>query len=127
MNGILSTSIEEVINIVETFTIRFTKICVFIRVNQGVHWTFEILIETVSFCLLILKKHSMSLLQSKTVREFDENFTRKVFGFNSSIDYYKTASLNNKLHLIKVPFLCLNAADDPFQPLYGESRLTINI
>lgn len=56
-------------------------------------------------------------LKSQTVREFDTNFTSKQFGYSNVEDYYRDASLNNKLHLIEVPTLCLNAADDPFQPL----------
>lgn len=35
-------------------------------------------------------------------------------------DYYNDATLQNKLHQISVPLLCLSAADDPFQPLDGK-------
>uniref|UniRef100_A0A336M7Q7 CSON011682 protein n=1 Tax=Culicoides sonorensis TaxID=179676 RepID=A0A336M7Q7_CULSO len=31
--------------------------------------------------------------------------------------YYTEATMHDKLHSIKVPLLCLSAADDPFQPL----------
>ncbi|XP_012233803.1 phospholipase ABHD3 [Linepithema humile] len=56
-------------------------------------------------------------LKSQTVREFDSNFTTKQFGYNNVEEYYRDASLNDKLHLIEVPTLCLSAADDPFQPI----------
>lgn len=56
------------------------------------------------------------VLKSKTIREFDDNFTSVHFGFENVDHYYKTATLHNKLHMIKVPTLCLSAADDPFQP-----------
>lgn len=56
------------------------------------------------------------VLNSKTIREFDDNFTAVHFGFENVDHYYETATLHNKLHLIKVPTLCLSAADDPFQP-----------
>ncbi|XP_055603129.1 phospholipase ABHD3 [Uranotaenia lowii] len=57
------------------------------------------------------------VLQSKTIKEFDSQFTSKHFGYKDVDDYYAEATLHNKLHKIKVPLLCLSAADDPFQPL----------
>lgn len=58
-----------------------------------------------------------TILKSKTIKEFDTNFTSKHFGFKSVDHYYSEATLHNKLHQISVPLLCLSAADDPFQPL----------
>lgn len=55
-------------------------------------------------------------LKSRTIRQFDENFTSKLFGYSSLADYYKDANINQKLHKVKVPVLALNAADDPFSP-----------
>lgn len=60
------------------------------------------------------------VLRSRTIKEFDSNFTCKHFGFNDVDAYYDAATLHNKLHMIRVPLLCLSAADDPFQPLEGE-------
>nr|CAD7438023.1 unnamed protein product [Timema bartmani] len=60
---------------------------------------------------LLLNKHL-----SRTIREFDATFTVKQFGFKDIDDYYTQATMHEKLHLIKIPLLCLNAADDPFQP-----------
>ncbi|XP_037046996.1 protein ABHD1 [Bradysia coprophila] len=57
------------------------------------------------------------ILQSKTIKEFDANFTSKHFGFEDVEHYYRTATLHDKLHKITTPLLCLSAADDPFQPL----------
>ncbi|KAL7045980.1 hypothetical protein ACKWTF_002420 [Chironomus riparius] len=56
------------------------------------------------------------VLKSRTIREFDDNFTSVHFGFQNVDHYYERATLHNKLHMIKVPTLCLSAADDPFQP-----------
>nr|CAD7570236.1 unnamed protein product [Timema californicum] len=56
------------------------------------------------------------ILKSRTIREFDATFTVKQFGFKDIDDYYTQATMHEKLHLIKIPLLCLNAADDPFQP-----------
>lgn len=58
-----------------------------------------------------------TVLKSQTIREFDSNFTAKQFGYKDVEEYYSSATLHDKLHLIDVPLLCLNAADDPFQPL----------
>ncbi|KAG5346644.1 ABHD3 Phospholipase, partial [Acromyrmex charruanus] len=58
-----------------------------------------------------------TVLKSQTIREFDSNFTARHFGYKNVEEYYNNATLHDKLHLIEVPTLCLNAADDPFQPL----------
>lgn len=59
------------------------------------------------------------VLSSKTIKEFDSHFTSIHFGYGNVDNYYKHATLHNKLHRITVPTLCLSAADDPFQPLDG--------
>ncbi|XP_059050779.1 phospholipase ABHD3 [Achroia grisella] len=55
--------------------------------------------------------------RSRSVRQFDAAFTTKHFGFGSVEAYYRAASLGDKLQRVRVPLLCLCAADDPFQPL----------
>lgn len=59
------------------------------------------------------------VMKSKTIREFDSRFTAVQFGFRDVEEYYRTACLHDKLDNVKVPLLCLSAADDPFQPLEG--------
>lgn len=54
--------------------------------------------------------------KSTTIKQFDERFTSKMFGFQSVDHYYDEANLINKIHNIKVPTLCVSAADDMFQP-----------
>ncbi|XP_027840581.1 phospholipase ABHD3-like [Aphis gossypii] len=54
------------------------------------------------------------VIKSKTIREFDANYTIKLFEHESVDEYYKKASLHDKLDRIRVPCLCLSAADDPF-------------
>lgn len=55
--------------------------------------------------------------RARSVREFDAAFTTKHFGFGSVDAYYRAATLRDKLGRVRVPLLCLCAADDPFQPL----------
>lgn len=62
----------------------------------------------------------MSYLQSTSVRQFDSRFTCKQFGYTDVEEYYQAATLHTKLDRIRVPTLCLSAADDPFQPLDGK-------
>ncbi|XP_050680607.1 protein ABHD1 [Leptidea sinapis] len=53
----------------------------------------------------------------RSVRAFDDAFTAPHFGFASADHYYRAASLRDRLAAVRVPLLCLCAADDPFQPL----------
>ncbi|KAL5963332.1 Protein ABHD1 [Taenia solium] len=53
---------------------------------------------------------------SRSVREFDENLTVDMFGYKSVDEYYADASPATKIDRVRIPILCLNAADDPFVP-----------
>eukprot|EP00092_Neocalanus_flemingeri_P033261 GFUD01036168.1.p1 GENE.GFUD01036168.1~~GFUD01036168.1.p1 ORF type:complete len:403 (-),score=140.01 GFUD01036168.1:67-1275(-) len=56
------------------------------------------------------------VFSSKTVREFDNRLTAKMFGYKSVTEYYGAARLHSKVEGIKVATLAVNAEDDPFQP-----------
>lgn len=56
------------------------------------------------------------VMESKNLRQFDENFTRRMWGYKSCEEYHRDASNNDRLHLIRTPTLCINAADDIFCP-----------
>lgn len=56
------------------------------------------------------------VFDSRTIREFDDRFTSKMFGYKNWEEYYNDANIDQKVLDIKVPMLCLNAEDDPFSP-----------
>lgn len=57
-----------------------------------------------------------SVFSSKTIKEFDDRFTCRQFGYSDYKEYYSHACLAGKLNQIRIPVLALNAEDDPFQP-----------
>ncbi|KAM7534265.1 hypothetical protein Aperf_G00000105135 [Anoplocephala perfoliata] len=56
------------------------------------------------------------ILKCRSIREFDAAITVDMFGYKSVDDYYADASPATKIDRIRIPLLCLNAADDPFVP-----------
>lgn len=50
----------------------------------------------------------------KTLKEFDDNYTAPLHGFNNAIHYYETCSSIRFLENIKVPTRIINARNDPF-------------
>jgi abhydrolase domain-containing protein 1/3 len=58
-----------------------------------------------------------AVVKAKTLKEFDATFTTKMWGYKDTDHYYEEAQISGKLHMIKKPTLCVNAADDMFQPL----------
>ncbi|CAM6031671.1 unnamed protein product, partial [Sphagnum compactum] len=81
---------------------------------------------TKSLCNIVLEHREVfqtvskinvdEVVQSKCLREFDERFTIRMWGFKSVKDYYSESSHKGKLCCIKRPTLCVNAADDMFAP-----------
>eukprot|EP00762_Andalucia_godoyi_P004403 ANDGO_08144.mRNA.1 Abhydrolase domain-containing protein len=56
-------------------------------------------------------------MNAKSVREFDEYVTRRIFGFKNVDEYYEAASPVKFIHEVKTPLLCINAVDDPVAPV----------
>jgi len=52
----------------------------------------------------------------KTIYDFDDRFTARVFGFGTADNYYATQSSNQYLDKIRVPALVVQAKDDPLIP-----------
>lgn len=59
-----------------------------------------------------LKKEDVSKI--KTIREFDEKHTSKIFNFKTSKNYYKLSSSKQYLKKIKIKTLMIHSLDDPF-------------
>lgn len=57
------------------------------------------------------------VVTAPSMREFDQRFTSKMWGYPSVDEYYKDASNKTKVGAIKIPTLCVNAADDMFAPV----------
>lgn len=64
-----------------------------------------------------------SVLQARSIREFDKQFTSVMFGYRTVDDYYEDASPCRRLKSVGVPVLCLNSVDDVFSPAHGKFRL----
>lgn len=63
------------------------------------------------------KDHDIDwIAESKNLKQFDERFTCKMWNYNTADEYHMDASNKDRLHLIKKPTLCINAADDMFCP-----------
>lgn len=54
-----------------------------------------------------------SVRAARTVFEFDDRLTKMVFHYPTVDDYYHDASSRRRLSLVRVPLLCVSAADDP--------------
>jgi len=50
----------------------------------------------------------------KSMRDFDEYLTRRMFGFQNFLDYYNSISSVKMLKDVNIPLLCMHSRDDPF-------------
>jgi uncharacterized protein len=56
------------------------------------------------------------LSQVRTIQEFDDAYTAKLFGFGTAANYFATQSSNQFLERIRIPTLIIQAKDDPMIP-----------
>ncbi|XP_055337445.1 protein ABHD1-like [Paramacrobiotus metropolitanus] len=92
--------------------------------EQPLNWLLFNRMLTRSLCAAVHRHSNMlknnydleGLKNVRTIREFDSHITSKMFGFSDVDEYYKNASLYDKIQFIKTPLLALNAADDVFSP-----------
>ena len=52
----------------------------------------------------------------RTIEEFDDHYTARLFGFGTAANYFRTQSSNQFLERIRVPTLLVQAKDDPLVP-----------
>ena len=52
----------------------------------------------------------------RSIWDFDDYYTARLFGFGRAADYYRTQSSNQFLERIRVPALVIQAEDDPMIP-----------
>jgi predicted alpha/beta-fold hydrolase len=52
----------------------------------------------------------------RTIYDFDDFYTARLFGFGTAANYYRTQSSNQYLNKIRVPTLVVVAKDDPLVP-----------
>jgi len=52
----------------------------------------------------------------KSIYDFDDYYTARIFGFGGADNYYATQSANQFLHRIRVPALVVHSKDDPLIP-----------
>jgi len=52
----------------------------------------------------------------RTIYDFDDYYTARLFGFGSADNYYRTQSSNQVLENIRIPALVVQAKDDPLIP-----------
>jgi predicted alpha/beta-fold hydrolase len=64
----------------------------------------------------------------KSIVDFDDHYTARLFGFGTAANYFRTQSSNQFLENIRVPTLITVAKDDPLIPhhVYGHPALRSN-
>ena len=52
----------------------------------------------------------------RTIEDFDNHYTAKLFGFGTAANYFRTQSSNQFLEQIRIPALLVQSKDDPLIP-----------
>lgn len=52
-----------------------------------------------------------------SLKDFDEQFTSRLFGLNCADEYYRYASPSTRILKVRTPMILLNAADDPISSI----------
>ena len=62
------------------------------------------------------REYSRRLRASRNLYEFDNEYTAPLHGFRNTEDYWDRASSKPWLQAVRIPYLLLNARNDPFVP-----------
>lgn len=54
----------------------------------------------------------------RSIADFDDYYTARLFGFGTAANYFKTQSSNQYLERIRIPTLLIQAKDDPLIPFH---------
>jgi predicted alpha/beta-fold hydrolase len=74
-------------------------------------------------------KYDVSLLgQVRSIWDFDDNYTAKLFGFGTARNYFRTQSSGQFIQDIQIPCLIVQAKDDPMIPfqVYEQAKPIID-
>ena len=68
------------------------------------------------------------LRKVRSIYDFDDSYTARIFGFGTADNYYRTQSSNQFLESIRIPALLVQAKDDPMIPFssYDHPALRAN-
>ena len=66
--------------------------------------------------------YTQRLRKSRNLYEFDNEYTAPVHGFRNTEDYWDRASGKRWLEAVRIPYLVLNARNDPFVPAVSLPR-----
>lgn len=68
------------------------------------------------------------VMASKTIREYDDAYTKKMFNYSTVDNYYRDSSCCRFIEHVRIPLLCINALDDPisYRPCIPFDEITIN-
>ena len=81
--------------------------------TQNIHEVIALSMETILNGPKSLQLNVSEIVETKTLRAFDNQFTCKIFGFNGADEYYWATSSIRRLGSVKIPLLLINAMDDP--------------
>ena len=71
-------------------------------------------------------RYDLGALESvRTIRQFDDAYTAKLFGFGTAANYFATQSSNQFLPEIRIPALMIQAKDDPLIPFEVYERAAV--
>ena len=68
-------------------------------------------------------EYTRRLRASRNLYEFDNEYTAQMHGFRNTEDYWDRASGKPWLQAIRIPYLLLNARNDPFVPVASLPQL----
>lgn len=68
------------------------------------------------------------LTKIKSIQDFDDHYTARLFGFGTAANYFRTQSSNQFLEHIRVPTLLVQSKDDPLVPfrMYDHPAIRAN-